>query len=292
MQTILLTSENWSRQGILVEELSSAYAIEFWAGTWKELLAIRDEAGNVLEQFGTWDEYGVTYLQTQVLLRSVGEADVNIYNGRTHTHSAWPKRVWTLACEGKFVTPDGRKVEPYWSLEAARQELKMFVTPVEQSGYGGEILVLSDGSAILGFTAYTCHSGDLARELARKRFPSSWLCVPLTSASPTSMSVKDLLESYEPGNVRFGIFLDHAVSESARGNGYGSKLFDVRLERLVELGADVLFGRTMLTAPRQYRGNYLACGLTPIAADGTDDFSRAKHYFAARMSDLTPRTKR
>jgi GNAT superfamily N-acetyltransferase len=291
MKIVLLTSDNWILQSLLVEELAAAYAIDFWAGTWKELLAIRDEAGNVVEQFGTWDEYHVTYPETAELLRSVGEQPVNIYGRRTCTHSAWPKRVWTLACEGKFVTPDGRKVEPYWSLDQAREELKMFVMPIEQGGYGGEILVLSDSSVVLGFTAYTCHPGDLGRELARKRFSSSRLCVPLTSTSPTVMSVKDLLESYEPGNVRFGIFLDHAVSESVRGNGYGSKLFDVRLERLVELGANVLFGRTMLTATRQYRGNYLARGLTPIAADGTDEFSRAKHYFAVRVNELKPRLK-
>lgn len=290
MQTTLLTSENWTLQGLLINDLILAYAIEFWAGTWKELLAVRDEAGNVIEQFGTWDEYHVTYPRTRELLASIGEAPVNITSGRTH--STWPKRVWTLACEGKFITPDGRKVEPYWSLETARKELKMFVTPVDQGGYGGEILVLTDGSTILGFTAYTCHLGDLGRELARKRFPSLRLYVPLSSSLSTSMSVKELLESYEPGNVRFGIFLDHAICESSRGNGYGSKLFDVRLERLVELGAEVIFGRTMLTAPRQYRGNYLARGLTPIASDGTDEFSRAKHYFVARASELAPRMKR
>ncbi len=53
MQTILLTHDNWTVQGLLVEDLVLAYAVEFWAGTWKELLAIRDSAGNVLEQFGT-----------------------------------------------------------------------------------------------------------------------------------------------------------------------------------------------------------------------------------------------
>ncbi|MBI4257130.1 hypothetical protein HY626_03700 [Candidatus Uhrbacteria bacterium] len=286
MQTTLLTSENWTVQGHLVEELALAYAIEFWAGGWKELLAIRDESGNVLEQFGTWSDGHITYQETAVLLQSAGETLANTDAG------SWPKRVWTKASRGELVTSDGRKIEPYWSLESARQELKLFVTPVDQGGYGGEILVLTESSSILGFTAYTCHPGDLGRNLARKRFPSSRLYVPLKSSSPTSMSVKELLESYEQGDVRFGIFLDHAISESVRGRGYGSKLFDVRLARLVELGANVIFGRTMLTAPRQYRGNYLARGLTPIAADGTDEFSRAKHYFAARAGELTPRTKR
>ncbi|MEI6511533.1 MAG: hypothetical protein WCO25_05890 [Candidatus Uhrbacteria bacterium] len=89
-----------------------------------------------------------------------------------------------------------------------------------------------------------------------------------------------------------GIFLDHAVSESERGNGFGSLLFDERLDRLVELGADVIFGRTMVTAPRQYAGNYLARGLRPIAADGTDEFSRQKHYFAAERADLRDRPKK
>ncbi len=215
---------------------------------------------------------------------------MNISDGRTHSN--WPMRVWTKASRGELVTSDGRKIEPYWSLESARQELKLFVTPVDQGGYGGEILVLTENSVILGFTAYTCHPGDLGRELARKRFPSSRLYVPIKSHTPMSMSVKDLLESYEPGDVRFGIFLDHAISGSVRGRGYGSKLFDVRLARLVELGVSVIFGRTMLTAPRQYRGNYLARGLTPIASDGTDEFSRAKHYFVARVGELTPRTKR
>ena len=286
MQTTLLTSENWTVQGLLVEDLALAYAVEFWAGTWKELLAIRNEAGQVVEQFGTCDENQFTYPETQTLLMSAGESPVSTNAG------SWPMRVWAKASRGELITSDGRKIEPYWSLESARQELKMFVTPVDQGGYGGEILVLTDGSHILGFTAYTCHSGDLGRELARKRFHSSRLCIPIASRTPQDMSVKVLLESYEQGDVRFGIFLDHAVSESVRGNGYGSKLFDVRLERLVELGADIIFGRTMLTAPRQYRGNYLARGLTPIAADGTDEFSRAKHYFAARVDELKPRTKR
>lgn len=285
MQTTLLTSENWIPQSLLVEELALAYAIEFWAGTWKELLAIRDEAGNVIKQFGTWDQSRIVYPETQALLLDAGENAVNTHAG------PWPKRVWALASHGKLITSDGQRIEPYWSLDSAREELKQFVTPAHEGGYGGEILVLTGTDSILGFTAYTCQTGDLGRELARKRFPSSRLYAPLSSSAPKEMSVKDLLEAYEPGDVRLGIFLDHAVSESVRGNGYGSKLFDVRLERLVELGVQVIFGRTMTTSPQQYRGNYLARGLKPIAADGTDTFSRDKHYFVARASELAPRIR-
>lgn len=279
-QTVLLTRDTWETETEIAAALARAYATSFWGAAWKELLAVRDPDGGVLRQYGTFDEDGNVFPETAALLRDLGlSAD----------GPDWPLAVWERAAAGLLRVASGERVEPYWSLDRARDELRTFVSPVADGGFGGEILVLAEREEIVGFTAYACARGDEGRAVADKRFPTARLHVPIDDPSPRALSVRGLLEERCPGDVAFGIFLDHAVSEAQRGNGLGSRLFDERLGRLLELGADVIFGRTMVTAPRQYAGNYLARGLRPIAADGTDAFSRAKHYFAASRAELRPR---
>ncbi len=279
-KTVLLISDNWDAEATLVVALVRAYATSFWGGTWKELLAVRDADGRVLRQFGTFDESGEVFPETRELLTREGIS--------THNRD-WPMRLWELASAGLLQADTGEQIDPYWSLESAEHELRTFVT--KGTGYGGEILMLVESGEIVGFTAYACARGDDGRAVAHRRFPTQALYVPIDNLSPSRLSVRELLELQFSGDRAFGIFLDHAVSEVYRGNGLGSRLFDARLDRLLELGTDITFGRTMVTAPRQYVGNYLARGLRPIAADGTDAFSRAKHYFAADRCELHPRSR-
>ncbi|NQV89619.1 MAG: hypothetical protein HQ488_04825 [Parcubacteria group bacterium] len=280
MESVLLTQGSWKRQREIVDALVLAYATQFWCGTWRELLAIRDADGCIEQQFGTFDQYGSIYPETQQLLElaGIGEDDPN-----------WPNRLWALAESGELRTVDGRLVTPYWSLDSARQELLRFVTSTDSDGYGGELLVLVERSQIVGFTAYTCLRDADGRQVADKRFPVERLHIPIDSPEATQMCLGEYLKSQYGESLTLGIFLDHAVSEVYRGQRLGSRLFDERITRLLELGAEVILGRTILTSPRQYRGNYLARGLRPFAADGTDAFSLSKHYFCTEVSELTPR---
>lgn len=280
METVLLSGSSWVVQTALVTDLSVMYAKRCWASTWMELLAVRDANGTVLRQYGTVDEFGKVFPETAELLARLGMSSDD---------AGWPDRLWELADAGALRDDDGATIVPYWSLDQSCAELHTFVKSAEQGGYGGEILVILRDGEIVGFTAYACARGDEGRAVAHRRFPVERLHIPIDNPSPSLLSVEGLLEALYPGDLAFGIFLDHAVSESERGKGFGSLLFDERLDRLVELGADVIFGRTMVTAPQQYKGNYLARGLVPIAADGTDEFSRKKHYFAVETGNLRPR---
>lgn len=277
-----VSRNDFRRDDAIVRQLMSAYAIDFWGGTWKELLVVRDEAGRVIEQFGTYDATGAIFQETQELLARTGISPLD---------ADWPKRLWQKAGAGVLLTPQGRLIQPYWSYEQSGWELCQFVTSIEQGGFGGDLLVLMHDEQVIGFTAYTCAPGAVGRALARKRFPSTRFYHPIGSMMPTETTIERILASLYPGNCRLGIFLDHAVAESFRGHGFGSRLFDARIHDLLQQGADVLFGRTMTTAKPQYVGNYLARGLRPIAADGTDELSQSKHYFLATREELIPRRK-
>ncbi len=280
LQTLSLNAANWHQQPDLVEALSLAYAVDFWGGTWKELLALKDDDGEVIDQFGTFDVSGETFPETIALAS---------HNGVDVQQDGWPMTLWQMASNDALTHPDGRPVHPYWSLDRAREELTTFVGSTQEGGYGGEIVVLLLGQDIVGFTAFTCLAGDEGREVAHRRYPISCLYTPVGAADPIQTNIRRFLESLHPGDVTFGILLDHAISEAHRGNGLGAKLFDARLKRIVEVGADVVFGRTMITSPAQYFGNYTKRGLTPLAEDGTDEFSRDKHYFVTKTSDLIDR---
>lgn len=280
---ILLDAAAWAERLPIAGALVRAYATGFWCGAWKELLAVRGPDGRVARQFGTVDGSGVPYGETRALLERTGISEAN---------SAWPELLWEAAARGEVTDVDGSPVTPYWSLEEADRELSRFVLPPEEDGFGGEMLVAEEDGAVAGFTAYACAPGSLGRAVADRRFPTQRLHVPIDAPSPRALTVGGLLESLAPGEGRLGVFLDHAVSEARRGNGLGSRLFDARIDRLVERGADRVFGRTLVTAAPQYAGNYLARGLRPVAADGTDPFSGAKHYFLAERSELRPRRAR
>ncbi|MFA6160737.1 MAG: hypothetical protein WC766_01010 [Patescibacteria group bacterium] len=283
-ETVIITQKNWLNESKWIDALARAYATQFWGATWKELLAIRDSRGKVIKQFGTCDRDGDVYPETLELLDRVNVSAAD---------SSWPEKIWKLANDGFLFTKKGQKVSPYWTIESAQKELRTYVSTQKGLGYGGEILLAVKNDAILGFTAYACGYGESGLAIAEKRFPTKRLYVPPEASTASSMTVKDLLSKYLSANdYSIGVFLDHAVSEMARGQKLGSYLFDLRLNRLLEIGADIMFGRTMITQPPQYIGNYLARGFIPIAADGTDEFSRAKHYFVAKHDEIAQRASR
>ena len=249
--------------------LATEYATSFWAGAWKELLI--DSEGN---QYGTYGQDGEIYPETATLLSE---------NNLT-PFSDWPVRLWQLAGEGKLFQ-NGLPLRQFWSLERASEELLGFIAE-GPTGYGGEILLLKDGSGqIAGFTAYTVgREPQTGRYLAQKRFPYQELVLP-DSKPPLATTLEELLNNLYP-EKKIGIYLDFAISENKRGRGLGSQLFDLRLNRLVELGTEVIVGRTIKTSPAQYYGNYLARGMTPIAYDPTNP---DKAVFAIKVDEIKPR---
>ena len=252
-----------------INALAVEYATSFWAGAWKELLI--DPAGN---QYGTYGQTGEIYPETVTLL-----SENNLL-----PFGDWPVRLWQLAGEGKLFR-NGVPLKQFWSVERASEELLGFITE-SPTGYGGEILLLKDGSGqIAGFTAYTIGQElQTGRYLAQKRFPYQKLILP-NSKLPMTTTLEELLNSLYP-EKKIGIYLDFAISENKRGRGLGGQLFDLRLNRLVELGAEVIVGRTIKTSPAQYYGNYLARGMTPIAYDPTNP---DKAIFAVKVEEIKPR---
>lgn len=275
-----LQTGTWNEHTEVVHALASAYSVDFWSQTWKELLAVRDSTGNILAQFGTVDMSSAIFPPTQRFLNQTGISSED---------PDWPVKLWERAGEGDLLDDEGRPVTQYWSLDASLAELRKFVASVDDGGCGGEILVLMREDEVVGFTAFACLQGDVGRRTAHLRYPVENLYFPLDASEPMQTTIERVLGEMYPGDLKFGIFLDHAISQKHRGAGLGSRLFDARLERLLVLGAQVIFGRTQTTARPQYEGNYLARGLRPFAADVAN---RDKHYFAARSEELRSRQKR
>lgn len=228
LQTV--TNENFSD---VSATLARAYATDFWAGSWQELLAIRKQ-GNVVQQFGTNDD------ETARLAKRAG---VDI------TRVDWPLRLWELACSGRLGD-----IEPYWTLEDARAELVRYVRPTEDGGYGGTILVLKDAPGdIVGFSAHTVVPVPDMLSLAEQRFPYTGLTARLAKTWPDIAQI--------------GIYLDFAISEKLRGRGLGSQLFDARLQAMLDDSADAIMGRTIKTSPAQFFGNYIRRGMHVLYKD-------------------------
>lgn len=278
--TRVLNGDTWREHEDVVHILAQAYSVDFWSQTWRELLAVRDPHGRIVQQFGTTDESGDVCQDTQTLL---DQARISAQD------AAWPLELWRRAGEGGLHDADGRPVTPYWSLDDSRAELSKFVAPLVEGGCAGEIMVLfSEQDEVAGFSAFTCLPGEAGRRVAHLRYPVDRLHMPVDNDEATATNLERILGDLFPGEGRFGIFLDHAISPKHRGGGLGSRLFDERLTRLLEMGAQVIFGRTQVTARPQYEGNYLKRGLRPFAGDPT---SRDKHYFCARAQELTPRKR-
>lgn len=249
-----------------------AYATQFWSGAWQELLAIRDVNGDIVTQFGAFDNSTHTILLSTAI--SPDDPD-------------WITKLWQIADDGDLWTDDGRQVEPYWTLLSARNELLKFITPVPSGGFEGTLLLLVNNSnQIIGFTAYTCLPGELGHTIADQRFTVTKLHIPVNANVTTHTTLKSILTARFGKEKNTGIFLDHAVSVNFQGHGFGSQLFDARLEALLKAGADVIVGRTMTNAPAQYNGNYLKRGLAPFASDVND---RKKHIFITSSENITPR---
>ncbi|OGD79422.1 hypothetical protein A2368_02230 [Candidatus Collierbacteria bacterium RIFOXYB1_FULL_49_13] len=254
VNTVVWTGEN-------LEGLAMEYAVRYWSGTWKELLV--DNKGG---QYGTYDEQGQVFPDTVKILEENG----------VRAEDDWPMMLWQMAGRGDLMM-NGEPLSQYWTIESAAKVLREFVTGTDEGGYGGEILLLkADDGSILGFTAYTAPAGvELGLALTQRRFPYE---------SPVNLAW--LLADVFPGK-KIGLFLDFAIAERVRGQGLGSKLFDARMVRLIELGAEVLVGRTIKTSPAQYYGNYIARGMKPIltAPEDTD-----KAVFSVSIDQIISRT--
>lgn len=253
-----------------IKILSLPYATAFWAGNWKELLVDQDGT-----QYGTYDETGSIYPETLRLLDKY----------QIRTQSNWAQLLWDMAGTGQISLND-KPLRQFWTLESASKELSSFVSPVSENGYAGEIIVLKDDTdKIAGFTAFTTTlDPQLGRTLAQKRFPYQKLFVASTEQEE-DVSLEQLLERLFP-NQSVGTFLDFAISEDQRNAKLGSSLFDLRLARMVQIGFDVIVGRTIKTSPAQFYGNYLCRGMMPIAIDPDN---QDKMIFAVQVNKLWPR---
>ncbi|MFA6602303.1 MAG: GNAT family N-acetyltransferase [Candidatus Shapirobacteria bacterium] len=237
----------------LLNQLAILYATDLWAGAWKELLI--DAQGN---QFGTRDNDGNIYPDTRQIMEEnlIGFDD------------DWQLILWQLASQGS-LTRTGQPLRPFWTIDSATQALQEFINSSDQSGYNGEMMVLTDTeNRPIGFTAYTVTKANNGPALVQKRFPYTDLLLPddISNQVTNPVSLEDLIAYLYP-KKRIGLYLDFAISEKRRGQGLGSQLFDKRIDRLLELGAEVIIGRTIKTSPAQYYGNYFARGMTPIAFD-------------------------
>lgn len=259
--------------------LATSYAVSFWAGVWKELVCERDINGRVVSQFGTRDQSGTVYRDTRDLL-SLNEIDIS--------NPSWPLILWERAGNQTLVDSAGTLLEQFWTMQSAAAELMQFLQPVEENGYGGEFIILTnEGDNPIGFTAYTVGNITTGAQLAQKRFPYEYLCIPETRQT-ISMTLSERLQTLYSG-LNIGTFLDFAIAEDFQGNGLGSIVFDMRINRLIELGADVIVGRTLKTSPAQYYGNYIARGMKPIAIDPENP---DKVIFAVTKDQIKQRTKR
>lgn len=241
----------------LPPELVDAYANRFWTGSWRELLCIRGDEGTVLRQFGTIDPTtGQIYDDTAQILALEG-IDPS-------TTPDWPQELWRRANAGSLHL-DGQQLVPFWTEDDARRALTEFVgTP-----YNGRILLLREREtgACAGFSALTVTTSPLAR----LRFP-----------------IYERSDFPATDDPVVGVLLDHAICEPMRGRGLGSRLFDLRLSTLVDLGAEWIVGQTIKTEPAQFDGNYKKRGLREGTVHPTDS---NKVLFVTSVDDLVPRCR-
>lgn len=254
----------------IIEELGLPYATDFWAGSWKELLVDTDGT-----QYGTYDETGSIYPATLQLLDKY----------QIQIQANWPRVLWEMAGNDQISLND-KKLRQYWTIENASNELKLFVSPISEGGYAGEIVLLKDNlDAIAGFTAFTTSlDPEIGRKLAQKRFPYQKIYVA-SREQKEDISLEQLLVQLFP-DQSIGTFLDFAISENQRNSKLGSRLFDLRIQKMVEIGLDVIVGRTIRTSPAQFYGNYLGRGMMPIAIDPKNP---DKMIFAVQVNRLWPR---
>jgi GNAT superfamily N-acetyltransferase len=264
---VIVSAEN--PNPLLISELAIKYATDFWAGAWKELIIDSDGI-----QYGTYDQNGEIYSNTLYMLR---ENQIEVVDG-------WEKLVCQRANSGTLLK-GSKACRPFWTIESATTALTEFTTPVSENGYGGEIMVSKRDNQIVGFTAYTIAQSRLGPTLAQKRFPYQELLLADSTNIATKISLLNLINQNYPGQ-KIGLFLDFAIAQASRGQGLGSKLFDARISRLVDMGADVIIGRTINTSPAQYYGNYVARGMAPIAFDPANSdkaiFAVQKEYIKER----------
>lgn len=252
-----------------LKNLATKYATDFWAGVWEELLI--DETG---KQYGTYDQNGIIYPNTASLLMENKIKPIN----------TWPEELWKKAGESQIFSK-GKIVKQFWTLDSATKELNSFIENPDTEGYGGEIMLLEANDKIIGFTAYSVGTDPkISRSLAQKRYPYQEL-INAKSKKIESISLESFLENKYPNN-KLGLFLDFAISETRRGEGFGSYLFDKRIDRLLDQGAEVIIGRTIKTSPAQYYGNYIARGMEPIAYDSKNP---DKAIFAVTRENIKQR---
>lgn len=241
-----------------IKQLAIAYATDYWAGSWQELLI----EPNSKKQFGTYDQNGDIYPDTQIVLNQ----------NNIQSDPGWPETLWQRA-GARSIFIDGIPLKQFWTTESATETLKEFINPVSENGYNGRIVTFKKDDNIIGFTAYTVAEPNTGAKLVAKRFPYQ------------DLDLESIVRNRFPAQ-RVGVFLDFAISENYRGNGFGSKLFDIRLAEMIKDGAEVIIGRTIKTSPAQYYGNYIARGMEPIAVDPTNS---DKNIFAVKVNNIKPR---
>lgn len=265
-----LKTEIIRRDNSDLKDLAVKYATDFWAGAWKELL-INSEG----KQYGTYDQNGNIYPETMTLLNENNIQPIG----------SWPLTLWERVGQSQLYSK-GLLLKQYWTLEGAIDELQSFIKKPEENGFGGEIILLkNETNQIVGFTAYTVNENPSEGQyLVQKRFPYQRLIVAATNEQE-SITLDSFLKRMFPDR-KIGIFLDFAISESERGKGLGSWLFDTRIDKMAKLGAEVFVGRTIKTSPAQYNGNYIARGMEPIAYDSENP---DKAIFAVTKENIKER---
>ena len=238
-----------------LELLALEYATSFWAGKWKELL----KAGN--RQYGTFDENGGIYPETLALAERYGVSTDNV---------DWPLTLWRMAGQDNLRDEIGNEIQQFWTMESAKAELSAFITGIQDGGFGGEIAIaVDDNQEIVAFTAYTVLE-NYDEACNRRYHHDNRVNLIFESGDVSEQSLSDILHIHFSHVARLGIFLDHAVSEKFRGSHVGSALFDLRLENMFVIGAELIVGRTLKTEPAQFYGNYLKRGFSVFLTASND----------------------
>lgn len=207
-------------------ELVDAYCTQFWSGGWQELLKITDPNGSQA-QIGINDP----------LTMEIAEALGIEYIGSRNAWD-WVQELWKTVNASGQIDFQGNRISVFWTREKAQTVLEEFVKPVNEGGYGGEILLLrypGDNGKILGFTAYTL-APDLETGIAlvEKRFGN----MQYIDNMRKPRTIENLIKISFPNVNRVGIFLDFAIGADWQGKKLGSILFDIRLVAMLSAIAE------------------------------------------------------
>jgi len=249
----------------LLDDLTIQYATSFWSGSWQELVCVR-KSGNITRQFGTF---------------SAETKDLMTYNNLWHLvneNVSWSRVLWEQAGQGAVFTQAGDQIEQFWTHDTAKETLLSFLLPTKDGGYNGEYIVLfSEEGTIIGFTAYFACEKSRALPLIQKRYPEK--------QNGAYSQVQHIVSEFSWDTI--GCFLDFAIMQEFQGKGFGSMLFDLRLNRLFDIGSSGVVGRTIKTSKAQYFGNYTKRGMVPLCFEKNKE-DRVIFYVEPSMIKMRP----